>query len=71
MDLIRNLNVFAFESEIPDYIANQSQLKMTFFQNPGSSTKSDLGIESAISDSGTKSILLTKFEYLLTFSILS
>ena len=54
MDLIRNLNVFAFESEIPDYIANQSQLKMTFFQNPGSSTKSDLGIESAISDSGTK-----------------
>ena len=35
------------------------------------STISDLEIESAISDSGTKSILLTKFEYLLTFSILS
>ena len=27
---------------------------------------SDLGIESAISDSGTKSILLTKFEYLVS-----
>ena len=59
MDLIRNLNVFAFESEIPDYIANQSQLKMTFFQNPGSSTKSDLAVESAISDSGTKSFFVT------------
>ena len=35
------------------------------------STISDLEIESVISDSGTKSILLTKFEYLLTFSILS
>ena len=59
MDLIRNLNGFAFESEIPDYIANQSQPKITFFQNPGSSTKSDLGIESAISDSGTKSFSFT------------
>ena len=40
-------------------LQGQSQLKMTFFQNPGSSTKSDLGIESAISDSGTKSFSFT------------
>ena len=57
--MIRYSNDLVFESEIPDYIANQSQPKITFFQNPGSSTKSDLGIESAISDSGTKSFSFT------------
>ena len=40
-------------------LQGQSQLKMTFFQNPGSSTKSDLAVESAISDSGTKSFFVT------------